>query len=76
LEFFEYLIRVADEQLWEFQEAPKQGVMPLSQHFIFWTCDGDPVKTGLAIKSCDVDGKYSRIVLLVDIFHAFMKVFK
>jgi hypothetical protein len=34
------------------------------------------VKTGLAIKACDVDGKYSRIILLIGIFHAFMEVFK
>lgn len=34
------------------------------------------MKTGLAIKACDVDGKYARIILLIGIFHAFMEVFK
>ncbi len=34
------------------------------------------MKTGLAIKACDVDGKYSRIILLIGIFHTFMEVFK
>jgi hypothetical protein len=76
IEFFEYLLRIADEQLREYREAGERGVPPISKHFVFWTCDGDPVKTGLAIKACDVDGKYARIILLIGIFHAFMEVFK
>jgi hypothetical protein len=71
------LLRIADEQLREYREAGKRGgVPPISKHIVFWTCDGDPVKTGLAIKACNVDGKYSRIILLIGIFHAFMEVFK
>lgn len=77
VEIFEYLLRIADEQLRQWEESGRRpGVPPISKDILLFLCDDDPVKTGLYIKAADPDGRYARIFQLVGAFHAFMENFR
>ena len=81
-ERFEYLIQIADAQVQEYEEAKAAsggadiGPEPISKRAVFFNCDGDPVKTGMNVKAKDFEGRYSRIIMILGIFHAFMEIFK
>ena len=78
-ELFEHLVGVADNQKEEHNKKKAgghSGPEPLSQSYILFAGDGDPIKTGLNIKATDPDRRCERFVPLCGMFHSPVELFE
>jgi hypothetical protein len=69
----EYLIRLSEMQLAEWQAGPSKEA-PIFDDFLFFVGDGDPIKTCAGIIENTTTGRHSKIRPLPGVFHGFMRI--